>query len=245
MNAVKFDFSGAHALVTGGSNGIGNAIATAFRDAGAAVTITGTRTDGRYDSDLADMTYRALDMRDAAGVASLAAGLDRLDVLVNCAGVAAPGGRSEYDPEVFADTISVNLTGSFRMATACLDLLKTGGGGAVINIASMSSYFSLPTVPGYGASKAGVVQMTKTLGEAWARHGVRVNAIAPGWIETNMTAGVQANERMNARLIERTPMRRWGAPKEMAGAALFLASDAAAFITGVTIPVDGGFSAAM
>ena len=244
MNCAKFDFAGAKVLVTGGSNGIGNAIAIAFRDAGAKVTITGRREDGKYDTDIAGMTYRALDMRDKGGIDAFAKSLLALNVLVNCAGLAAPGGKSEYDPDVFAETLSVNLTGSFRMATAVLPQLKESK-GAVINTASMSSYFSLPGVPGYGASKAGIVQMTKTLAESWARFGIRVNAFAPGWVETNMTRGAQANEAYSKRLIEHTPMRRWGVPQDMAGAVLFLASDAAAFITGVTIPVDGGFSAVM
>jgi len=244
MNAAKFDFSGAHVLVTGGSNGIGNAIAIAFRDAGAAVAITGRRADGKYETDIAGMRYFPLDMRDSAEIEKISAALPKLDVLVNCAGIAAPGGRSEYDPDVFAETLAVNLTGAFRMASAVLAQLKESK-GSVINTASMSSYASLPGVPGYGASKAGIVQMTMTLADSWARFGIRVNAFAPGWVETNMTRGAHANEAYSKRLIEHTPLRRWGAPADMAGAVLFLASDAAAFITGVTLPVDGGFNAVM
>jgi NAD(P)-dependent dehydrogenase (short-subunit alcohol dehydrogenase family) len=244
MNTAKFDFSGSQVLVTGGSNGIGNAIAIAFRDAGADVTITGRNADGKYDTDIKNMRYQALDMRDKAGIEALAKSLPKLNVLVNCAGIAAPGGKSEYDPDVFAETLAVNLTGSFRMATAVLPQL-TEAKGCVINTASMSSYSSLPAVPGYGASKAGVVQMTMTLAESWARFGVRVNAFAPGWVSTNMTRGAENNEAYSKRLIEHTPMRRWGKPAEMAGTALFLASDAASFITGVTISVDGGFKAVM
>lgn len=243
MNTATFDFSGAHVLVTGGSNGIGNAIAAAFRDSGAAVTITGTRADGAYETDIAGMRYSALDMRDTAAIAGLAQSLPALDVLVNCAGAAAPGGRSEFEADVFAATLAINLTGSFAMANALLPQLQASK-GTVINIASMTSYFSSPTAPGYGASKAGILALTKSLADAWARHGVRVNAIAPGWIETNMARPALANERFSARIVQRTPMRRWGLPREIAGTALFLASDAADVITGVTIPVDGGFSAA-
>jgi NAD(P)-dependent dehydrogenase (short-subunit alcohol dehydrogenase family) len=130
------------------------------------------------------------------------------------------------------------------MATAVLPRLSERQ-GSILNIASMSSYFSLPAVPGYGASKAGIVQLTKTLAEAWAPRNVRVNAIAPGWIETKLTAPVQANAEMNERLIKHTPLRRWGVPQDVTGAALFLASSAASFITGITIPVDGGYSAVM
>ncbi len=244
MRNAKFDFSGAHVLVTGGSNGIGNACAVAFRDAGAAVTITGRREDGKYDTDIAGMTYRPLDMRDKDAIAALAKERPKLDVLVNSAGQSSPGRRSEYDPDVFAETLSINLTGSFRMANAFLEQLKASK-GSIVNVASMSSYFSIAGVPGYGASKAGVVQMTKTLADSWARHGIRVNAIAPGWVETNMTRGAQSAEAFNKRILDRTPMRRWGLPKDMAGAVLFLASDAADFVTGITVNVDGGFSAAM
>ncbi len=238
---ARFDFSGADVLVTGGSNGIGHAIATAFRGAGAAVTITGTRADGAYASDFTGLAYRALDMRDAAGIAALAASLPKLDVLVNCAGQAR---FTEYDPQVFEETVAVNLTGSFRMANAVLPQLKASR-GSVINIASMTSYYGMALIPGYGASKAGVLQLTKTLAEAWANDGVRVNAIAPGWVETNMTAPAQSNPAFDAQIVARTPMRRWAKPAEMAGAVLFLCSDAAGFITGVTVPVDGGFSAVM
>ncbi|MDZ4690581.1 SDR family NAD(P)-dependent oxidoreductase [Terricaulis sp.] len=239
--SARFDFSGASVLVTGGSNGIGHAIATAFRDAGASVTITGTRADGVYESDFTGLAYRALNLRDAAGIAALAAALPKLDVLVNCAGQAR---FEEYDPDVFEETVAVNLTGSFRMASAVLPQLKASR-GSVINIASMTSYFGMSLIPGYGASKAGVLQMTKTLAEAWASDGVRVNAIAPGWVETNMTAPAQSNPEFDAKIVAHTPLKRWAKPAEMAGTVLFLCSDAAAFITGVTVPVDGGFSAVM
>jgi 3-oxoacyl-[acyl-carrier protein] reductase len=240
-HTARFDFSGANVLVTGGSNGIGHAIATGFRDAGARVTITGTRADGVYDTDFSGLSYHALDMRDAAGIAALAAALPNLDVLVNCAGQAR---FNEYKPDVFEETVAVNLTGSFRMANAVLPQLKASR-GSVINIASMTSYFGMSLIPGYGASKAGVLQLTKTLAEAWASDGVRVNAIAPGWVETNMTAPAQSNPDFDAKIVAHTPMKRWAKPAEMAGTVLFLCSDAAAFITGVTVPIDGGFSAVM
>jgi 3-oxoacyl-[acyl-carrier protein] reductase len=239
--AAQFDFSGAQVLVTGGSNGIGHAVATAFRDAGAAVTITGTRASASdYDTDLTGLTYVQLQIGDAAATKALGASLPKLDILINCAGQSRP--MKEYDPEIFAQTLDVNLTGSFRMASAVLPQLKASK-GSVVNIASMTSYFGFASVPGYGASKAGVLQMTKTLAEAWAADGIRVNAIAPGWVETNMTAGAQGMEAFNNKIIEHTPMKRWAKPQEMAGTVLFLCSDAAAFVTGVTVPVDGGFSA--
>jgi 3-oxoacyl-[acyl-carrier protein] reductase len=241
--SAKFDFSGASVLVTGGSNGIGNAIATAFRDAGASVTITGTRADASaYETDLKGLAYRQLDMKDAAAVTALAASLTKLDVLVNCAGQARPG--QERDADVFAETLAVNLTNAFRLCAAVRPLLKASR-GSIVHIASMSSYYAFPAAPGYGASKAGVLQLVKSLAEGWARDGIRVNAIAPGWVETNMTAEVQGNEAMMQRIIAHTPQRRWGKPAEMAGAVLFLCSENAGFITGVTLPVDGGYSASM
>ncbi|MEE8445929.1 MAG: SDR family oxidoreductase [Alphaproteobacteria bacterium] len=238
--SVTFDFSGQSVLVTGGSSGIGNAIARAFRGAGAKVVITGTREKGEYDSDLDAMDYRQLDMRDGAAVDALAGSLEALDVLVNCAGTAQPG--AEYEPDTFESIVSIHLFGTFRLSNGVLPLLKKKG-GSVLNIASMTSYFGFPRVPAYGAAKAGVVQMTKTLAAAWAEHGIRVNAIAPGWIVTKLTEGVRKVKPLDAAIVARTPLGRWGEPEEMTGAALFLASPAAGFITGVTLPVDGGYSA--
>jgi NAD(P)-dependent dehydrogenase (short-subunit alcohol dehydrogenase family) len=139
--------------------------------------------------------------------------------------------------------LNVNLAGSFRPAQAFRPQLGESR-GSVLNIASMSSYFGLPTVPGYTASKGGVVALTRALAVAWAPHGIRVNAIAPGWVRTKLTAPVIANADRNRAILARTPLGRWAEPDEMAGAALFLASPAAGFITGVTLPVDGGYSAA-
>ncbi|MCP5433385.1 MAG: SDR family oxidoreductase [Alphaproteobacteria bacterium] len=244
MSACRFDFSDAHVLVTGGSNGIGHAIAVAFREAGARVTVTGTRADGRYESDLDKMTYRALEMRDKAAIAELAASLARLDVLVNAAGTANPDGGSEHDPDVFEKTLAINLAGTFRVAQAVLPRLKESR-GSVLNIASMTSYSAFAPVPGYGASKAAIVQLTKTLAEAWAPFGIRVNALAPGWIRTKLTAPVEAAPGFGDRILAHTPMKRWGEPEDLAGPALFLASPAAGFVTGQTLPVCGGFSVVM
>jgi NAD(P)-dependent dehydrogenase (short-subunit alcohol dehydrogenase family) len=239
---VRFDFSHRSALVTGGSNGIGAAIARAFRDAGASVTITGTREADDYRGDLAGMTYRRLEVRDGIAVKALAAGMPKLDVLVNCAGTARPDGRNEYELEAFAAALDINLVGSMRLCDAFLPQL-TAAKGAIVNIASMTSYAASPRVPGYGASKAGVLQLTKTLAAAWARHGIRVNAVAPGWIETKLTEALVRTPELSKPIIDRTPMGRWGKPDEIAGCVLFLASPAAGFVTGVTVPVDGGYSA--
>lgn len=242
-SGVTFDFAGKTALVTGGSGGIGSAIARGFRDAGAKVTITGTQnTADGYTDDLSGMNYVRLNVRDGDAVAALGTEIPRLDALVNAAGALMPGGRSEYDPEAFAATVDINLNGSFRCAKAFLPGLEAAG-GAIVNIASMTSYFGHPIVPGYGSSKGGVVAMTRSLAVAWATRGVRVNAVAPGWIPTRLTSGAYGDAERNAAIVARTPMGRWAEADEMAGAALFLCSDAAGFITGATLPVDGGYSA--
>jgi 3-oxoacyl-[acyl-carrier protein] reductase len=244
--AVNFDYAGARVLVTGGSNGIGLGVATAFREAGAHVTITGTRATGEdYDHDLSGFAYHHCRLQDPAAVEAVAGSLGALDVLVNNAGQNLPGGRSEYDPEVFEEVVAVNLFAAFRMAMACQPLLEASaidGGASVVNVGSMSSFFGIEVVPGYGAAKGAVVQLTKTLAVAWARHGIRVNAVAPGLIETNMTAPMLPFEELTGPILDRTPMRRLGTPSDVAPVVLFLASPSARYVTGQTIPVDGGFS---
>ena len=243
MTRVTYDFSGATVLVTGGSSGIGLAIAQSFRDAGAAVTITGRQpSSSDYRTDLSAMGYRQLQMTDRAAIGELAQAMPALDVLVNNAGEALP---NEADPDIFEEAIALHLFGTYRLATACLPLLEHSaveGGGSVVNMASMTSFFGHPAVPGYGAAKAGVVQMTKTLAIAWAPRGVRVNAVAPGLTETNMTAEVVTRDVVTEPVLARTPMRRIGQPADIAPAVLFLASAGARFITGQTLPIDGGFS---
>jgi len=243
---VQFDFSGCKVLVTGGSNGIGLGIARAFSQAGADVTITGRRERAAdYPHDLGDFTYRQLEISEGSAIQSLADSLSGLDVLVNNAGATLPGGKNEYIPDVFEQAVAINLFGAFRMMTACKEKLlasKLEGGASVLNLASMSSYFAVPMVPGYGAAKAAVVQITKNFGVLWAKEGIRVNAVAPGIIESNMTAAMKGVEVLEKPQIERTPMGRWGTPEDIAPTFLFLASPAARFITGQTLNVDGGYS---
>jgi len=245
---LTFEFGGARVLVTGGTSGIGHAVASAFRDAGATVTVTGTRDDpAAYGVDLGGFDYRRCVMTDPTAIDRLCAGFDALDVLVNNAGQNLPGGRDEWEPEVFEESVAVNLIAPFRVATACRPLLAASahdGGGCVVNVGSMAAFFGIPMVPGYGAAKAGVVQMTKTMAVTWAADGIRVNAVAPGVIRTGMTEPMMGIDTLTAPLLARTPMGRFGDPGEVAPAVLFLSSAAARYITGQTLAVDGGFAVA-
>ena len=240
MFAGALDFSAKQVLVTGGSNGIGNGIARAFREAGAEVAITGTRAVGDYDTDIDGMDYFQVDLGDEAAVRDLAQAAGQLDVLVNNAGMVVYR-RREFETETFRQVMDVNLTATMTLST----LLKPGlaaTSGAIVNITSLTAFFASSGNPAYGASKAGMVQLTKTLAVAWAKDGIRVNAIAPGWIETKMTQVSRDKTEINDAILQRTPMARWGQPEDIAGVALFLASSLAAYTTGQTITVDGGFS---
>ncbi len=236
---VQFDFAGAEILVIGASRaGIGAAIARAFQAAGATVTITGAEPEP-VPEDAGRFAYWQLDVRDTAAVTALAAGFARLDVLVNCAAITARG--EEMAPDIFSNVLDINLIGSFRTAAALHPALAAAG-GRVVNIASMYARFGSPRNPAYGASKAAVEQLTKSLAIAWAPDAIRVNAIAPGFIVTEQSARGRQDPVHVANVEARTPLGRWGQPEDIVGAALFLASDAAAFLTGACIPVDGGYS---
>jgi NAD(P)-dependent dehydrogenase (short-subunit alcohol dehydrogenase family) len=248
VNGVRFDFSGARVLVTGGSGGIGLGIAQAFAAAGATVAITGRRPSASdYDTDLAAFEYFALDMRDAAGIERVARSLGSLDVLVNNAGENYPFDPSEWDPEIFERSVTVNLVSAFRMAVACKGMLAKSlldGGGSVLGIASMAAFRAVTFVPGYGAAKAGIVQMTKNLAVAWVAERIRVNAVAPGLVESGMTAAMRGMPELEKVELAKCPMGRWGTAGDIAPALLFLASSAASFVTGQTLCIDGGYSAA-
>ena len=241
MMHCAFDFSQAEVLVVGASRaGIGAAIARAFQDAGAQVAITGAEPEPAPE-DAARFAYTQLDVTDAGAVQSLAARTDKLDILVNCAAITARG--QEMAPDFFQNVVDVNLHGTFRTALAFHPHLKARK-GSLINIASMYASFGSPKNPAYGASKAAVVQLTKSLAIAWAGDGIRVNAVAPGFIVTAQSARSRTDPAHVAAVNLRTPMGRWGQPEDIAGPVLFLTSPAAAFMTGVCLPIDGGYSVA-
>ena len=231
-----------HIFITGATSGIGEAIAQAFVRDGAQVIATGaTEQEVQKASALANnkgIDFRVLDVRDDAAVQTMVKGIGELDVVVNCAGVIQ---RSlELEAEAFARTIDINLNGTMRVCAAAREGLKARR-GCIVNTASMLSFFGGGLVPGYSASKGGVAQLTKSLAIAYADDGIRVNAVAPGWITTPLTQALQDDPQRAAPILARTPMKRWGTPADIAGPVMFLASAQAQFVTGVILPVDGGY----
>jgi NAD(P)-dependent dehydrogenase (short-subunit alcohol dehydrogenase family) len=229
-------------FVSGGTSGIGAAIARTFAASGAEVSVTGaTEAEAqaaRAHADMAGIACSALDVRDGAAVAERVAALGELDVVVNCAGIIRRG--AELEPEAFAQVVDINLNGTMRVCAAARSGLKARR-GCIVNTASMLSFFGGGLVPGYSASKGGVAQLTKSLAIAYAADGIRVNAVAPGWIATPLTQALQDDAARSAPILARTPLGRWGTPEDIAGPVLFLASPSARFVTGVVLPVDGGY----
>ncbi len=235
--AAEF-YAGKTVVITGGTSGIGQGIGRAFADAGAIVHATGV-TEAEIETGASSeprFRYTQLDVRNSDQVGAYAGAFEHIDVLVNCAGVNLRA--AEHTVCGFETVIDINLNGSMRTAYAFREKL---GGGAILNIGSMFSFFGAPHAPAYAASKHAVAGLTKSLAAAFAADGIRVNALAPGWIETAMTAVPRANEARNAELMGRTPLGRWGTPADLAPAALFLCSPLAGYITGAILPIDGGY----
>jgi 3-oxoacyl-[acyl-carrier protein] reductase len=239
----ELDFGGKRVLVIGGSSGIGNGIARAFRVRGADVHVCGTRADASdYSvadgSDLEGLHYVQLDVGDPQAAGNFRPAFDRLDVLVLAQG-AVIYRRGEFEMEGFRKVLEVNLISLMACATRFHAMLKASRGTLII-VSSTAAYHATKGNPAYNASKTGAVGLTRTLAQAWAEDGIRVNGIAPGLVDTKMTKVTTANPKRLESAIARIPLKRLGTPADMAGAALFLASPLASYVAGHTLVVDGG-----
>ncbi len=249
-----FDLTGRVALVTGGNGGIGLGMARGLAEAGCAIAIAG-RNSAKSEAAAADLARLGVktavvtgDVTDEAQCRRLvdetAARLGRLDILVNNAGINIRKPAQELSTAEWKQVIDINLTSAFTCSQAAYPHMKQAGGGKIINIGSMLSIFGAGFAPAYGASKGGIVQLTKSLASGWAKDNIQANAVLPGWIDTDLTKGARAQIKgLNAMVLMRTPAARWGEPQDLAGIAVFLASKASDFVTGTAIPVDGGYSA--
>ncbi len=249
-----FDLTGKVALVTGGNGGIGLGMAHGLAQAGASLALAG-RNAAKAETALAELAGLGARAEFVAGDVTRAADcralveqtvvrFGRLDILVNNAGTAIRKMPQDYTEAEWREVLDTNLTGAFLCSQAAYPAMVAAGGGKIINIGSMMSLFGAPYATPYAASKGGIVQMTRALATAWAKDDIQVNAVLPGWIDTDLTRTARRQvEGLHDRVVARTPAGRWGEPDDLAGAAVFLASAASAFVTGTALPVDGGYSA--
>jgi len=248
--AADFDLTAKVAIVTGGNGGIGFAIAQGLADAGAAIVIAARDADknARAVAALQQSGAKVLsiptDVRDEASVqmmvSTAAEAFGQIDILVNNAGINIRKAPQAYTLDEWQQVLDTNLTGVFLCSRAAYPFMNKAGGGKIINIGSMTSIFGSNVSPAYAATKGGIVQFTKSLAIFWAKDNIQVNAILPGWIHTNLTASASSERYQFIR--SRIPHGRWGEPDELAGAAVFLASRASDYVTGITLPVDGGYT---
>ena len=246
-----FDLTGRVAVVTGGNGGIGLGTAKGLAAAGASVVVA-ARNAGKAEAAVAELggksAFISLDVADEAScremIARVAEQSGRLDVLVNNAGTSIRKPPQNYTAAEWHAVLETNLTGAFLCSQAAHPIMKGSGGGKMINIGSMFALFGSGYAAPYAASKGALVQLTKSLAVAWAEDNIQVNAVLPGWIDTELTRDARRQVAgLHERVLARTPAGRWGVPEDLAGIAVFLASAASDFITGAAIPVDGGFSA--
>lgn len=238
MTFVSMLYAGRRVLVLGGTSGIGAGTALRFAQLGAHVLAAGLQAAGEHIPIHDRILCVELDVTDGPAVQSMLSQEESIDVLVNCAGISRD--RREYELDVFEHVLSVNLTSIMRACNAAMPALIRAR-GCVINVASMFSTFGSADRPAYAASKGGVVQLTKSLAQAYAPEKVRVNAVAPGWIATPLSEGLRRDEEASRAILDRIPLGHWGEPVDVADAIVFLSSPAARYITGVTLPVDGGY----
>lgn len=238
-------FEGRCVIVSGGSSGIGLAIAEGFAALGAQVDVTGSSAEKlrREAARLATahggrLHFAPLDVRDADAVAAFMQARPSIDVLVNAQGIARP--EDEWREDVFLEVMDVNVHSAFRLTMAALPALRAAR-GSVVNIASMLSYLADAEVPAYTASKTGVLGLTRSLAHRFGPDGVRVNAVAPGYHRTEMTRPLWSEPASEARIAQRTALKRWGSAQDLVGTVLFLCTPAAAYVTGAVLPVDGGY----
>ena len=236
MRPPDYSVNGKHVLISGGAGGLGTAFANTFLACGSKVTIC----DLIEPKEKLECDFFKIDVRSDDQVNKLSTQINKLDVLIHCAGKLIR--HEEHKPDIFMDIVNIHLGGNIRLASAFRPHLAASK-GCIINIGSMYSYFGAARIPAYASAKTAIIGLTKSLAVAYSEDGIRVNAIAPGWIKTEISRGGREDEHFNSLVMDRLPTKRWSEPDELAGTAVFLASPASKLINGVTIPVDGGYVA--